>query len=58
MDSEREMATIPNEIAFKDLLCDFEVWTKAPENLQKSLLSHFLELLSQSRFVYDDNVVF
>ncbi|XP_046865023.1 WD repeat and FYVE domain-containing protein 3-like isoform X2 [Xenia sp. Carnegie-2017] len=48
VDSEREMATIPNEIAFKDLLCDFEVWTKAPENLQKSLLSHFLELLSQS----------
>lgn len=45
VDSDRESSVIPNRVAFKDLLCDLEVWREAPADLQRSLFSHFLELL-------------
>ncbi|XP_048589940.1 WD repeat and FYVE domain-containing protein 3-like [Nematostella vectensis] len=45
VDSDRESSIIPNRIAFRDLLCDLEVWHDAPADLERSLYSHFLELL-------------
>ncbi|XP_070185825.1 WD repeat and FYVE domain-containing protein 3-like isoform X2 [Littorina saxatilis] len=48
LDSGRESAVIPNKVAFDDLLCDLEVWHKAPGDLQRSLYEHFYELLTDS----------
>uniref|UniRef100_H3AB29 Uncharacterized protein n=1 Tax=Latimeria chalumnae TaxID=7897 RepID=H3AB29_LATCH len=39
---------IHNQCAFRDILCDFEVWLNAPEGLDLVLFSHFLELLKSS----------
>uniref|UniRef100_A0A8C1GW56 WDFY family member 4 n=1 Tax=Cyprinus carpio TaxID=7962 RepID=A0A8C1GW56_CYPCA len=36
---------IPNITAFQDILCDFEVWQSAPENLDICVLNHFVEIL-------------
>ncbi|XP_069741447.1 WD repeat- and FYVE domain-containing protein 4 isoform X2 [Narcine bancroftii] len=41
-------STIWNLCAFRDLLCDFELWLQAPEKLDLLLLRHFLELLESS----------
>uniref|UniRef100_W5KZH6 Alfy-like armadillo-like repeat domain-containing protein n=1 Tax=Astyanax mexicanus TaxID=7994 RepID=W5KZH6_ASTMX len=34
--------------ALQDILCDFEVWQKAPESLDLSVLNHFVEILKSS----------
>ncbi|KAK1164501.1 hypothetical protein AOXY_G14832 [Acipenser oxyrinchus oxyrinchus] len=36
---------IQNHSAFKDILCDFEVWQNAPDNLDFILLTHYVDLL-------------
>uniref|UniRef100_A0A673JM56 WD repeat- and FYVE domain-containing protein 4-like n=1 Tax=Sinocyclocheilus rhinocerous TaxID=307959 RepID=A0A673JM56_9TELE len=41
---------IPNITAFQDILCDFEVWQSAPENLDICVLNHFVEILKSSRY--------
>ncbi|KAK6633574.1 hypothetical protein RUM44_004181 [Polyplax serrata] len=48
VDSGRESSSIPNVVAFQDLLCDLEVWHEAPGDLQKSLLEHIYELVTES----------
>ncbi|XP_063226772.1 WD repeat and FYVE domain-containing protein 3 isoform X2 [Bacillus rossius redtenbacheri] len=48
VDSGRESSSIPNTTAFQDLLADIEVWHEAPGELQRSLLEHLLELVSES----------
>ncbi|XP_078055406.1 WD repeat- and FYVE domain-containing protein 4 [Mustelus asterias] len=42
-------STIRNDCAFRDLLCDFEIWLNSPETLDLLLFKHFLELLSSSQ---------
>ncbi|KAL2083089.1 hypothetical protein ACEWY4_020862 [Coilia grayii] len=37
-----------NTHAFRDLLCDNEIWQKAPENLDLSVLNHFTDILKTS----------
>uniref|UniRef100_UPI00398F68DA WD repeat- and FYVE domain-containing protein 4 n=1 Tax=Pristiophorus japonicus TaxID=55135 RepID=UPI00398F68DA len=44
----RGTSTIQNDCAFRDLLCDFEIWLNAPEKLYLLLLRHFVELLKSS----------
>ncbi|XP_067828723.1 WD repeat- and FYVE domain-containing protein 4 [Heptranchias perlo] len=44
----RGTSTIQNYCAFRDLLCDFEIWLNAPEKLDLLLLRHFVELLKSS----------
>ncbi|XP_051946182.1 WD repeat- and FYVE domain-containing protein 4-like isoform X2 [Xyrauchen texanus] len=39
---------IPNINAFQDILCDFEVWQNAPENLDLCVLNHFVNVLKSS----------
>ncbi|XP_051772048.1 WD repeat- and FYVE domain-containing protein 4 isoform X3 [Ctenopharyngodon idella] len=39
---------IPNISAFQDVLCDFEVWQNAPENLDICVLNHFADILKSS----------
>ncbi|XP_052429042.1 WD repeat- and FYVE domain-containing protein 4 isoform X1 [Carassius gibelio] len=39
---------IPNITAFQDILCDFEVWQNAPENLDVCVLNHFVDILKSS----------
>ncbi|XP_063047427.1 WD repeat- and FYVE domain-containing protein 4 isoform X2 [Engraulis encrasicolus] len=34
--------------AFRDLLCDNEIWQKAPENLDLSVIKHFSDILKTS----------
>ncbi|VDM63087.1 unnamed protein product [Angiostrongylus costaricensis] len=46
LDTSREIATIPNSQAFEDLLCDLDVWAKAPEEQHKLLYEHFYELIT------------
>ncbi|XP_072347828.1 WD repeat- and FYVE domain-containing protein 4 [Scyliorhinus torazame] len=41
-------STIPNDCAFRDLLCDFEIWANSPEALDLLLFRHFVELLKSS----------
>eukprot|EP00794_Sanderia_malayensis_P012330 gene12330-13603_t len=45
--SDQELGSIPNVIAFNDLLCDLEIWHNALNDLEKSLFCHFYELLTQ-----------
>lgn len=35
-------------ISLQDLLCDFEIWVGAPNDILRSLLEHLLELISES----------
>ncbi|XP_071420399.1 WD repeat- and FYVE domain-containing protein 4 isoform X5 [Pithys albifrons albifrons] len=44
-----ESAVIKNYSAFQYVLCNFELWVKAPENLDLALLSHLVEILQSSR---------
>ena len=39
---------IPNIPAFRDVLCDLELWHEAPAELEKSLFEHFFELIADS----------
>ncbi|KAG8229679.1 hypothetical protein J437_LFUL010268 [Ladona fulva] len=48
VNSGQESASIPNVIAFRDLLCDLEVWHEAPGELERSLFEHLLELVAES----------
>ncbi|XP_040570676.1 WD repeat and FYVE domain-containing protein 3 isoform X2 [Lepeophtheirus salmonis] len=47
--------SIPNVPAFKDVLCDLELWHE-PAELEKSLFEHFLELVSDNRVGVTENV--
>eukprot|EP00062_Callorhinchus_milii_P018807 gi/632972759/ref/XP_007902817.1/ PREDICTED: WD repeat- and FYVE domain-containing protein 4 [Callorhinchus milii] len=40
-----ETSKIQNCDAFRDLLCDFEIWLNAPERLDLLLFRHFVDLL-------------
>uniref|UniRef100_A0A663EJ85 WDFY family member 4 n=1 Tax=Aquila chrysaetos chrysaetos TaxID=223781 RepID=A0A663EJ85_AQUCH len=44
-----ESSVIKNYSAFKYVLCNFELWMKAPENLDLALFSHLVEILQSSR---------
>ena len=46
IDSSKETSGIPNLPAFRDLLCDLELWHQAPAEVEKSLFEHFFELIS------------
>ena len=48
IDSNKEISGIPNLPAFRDLLCDLELWHQAPAEVEKSLFEHFFELISDS----------
>ncbi|KAG9341100.1 hypothetical protein JZ751_019854 [Albula glossodonta] len=39
---------VQNLSAFRDILCDFEVWQKAPDNLDLLVLNHFADILKFS----------
>ncbi|GAB6019627.1 hypothetical protein CHUAL_001189 [Chamberlinius hualienensis] len=51
VDSGRENMSIPNPLAFSDLLCDLEIWRDVTADLQRSLYEHFYELITESRLV-------
>uniref|UniRef100_A0A8B9MDM2 WDFY family member 4 n=1 Tax=Accipiter nisus TaxID=211598 RepID=A0A8B9MDM2_9AVES len=44
-----ESSVIKNYSAFEYVLCNFELWMKAPENLDLALFSHLVEILQSSR---------
>uniref|UniRef100_A0A8B9C663 WDFY family member 4 n=1 Tax=Anser brachyrhynchus TaxID=132585 RepID=A0A8B9C663_9AVES len=44
-----ESSVIKNFSAFQYILCNFELWMKAPENLDLVLFSHLAEILQSSR---------
>ena len=48
IDSGRDVVGIPNPSAFRDILCDLELWHEAPEELEKSLFEHFYELIADA----------
>ncbi|XP_046392591.1 WD repeat and FYVE domain-containing protein 3 isoform X2 [Ischnura elegans] len=48
VNSGQESSSIPNMIAFRDLLCDLEVWHEAPGELERSLFEHLHELVAES----------
>ena len=50
LDTSKETATIPCTQAFDDLLCDPDVWSKAPPDLHRMLYEHFYELITEYRF--------
>ena len=48
VDSTREVSGIPNTAAFRDVLCDLDLWQDAPAEVEKSLFDHFNELASDT----------
>ena len=48
IDSNKEVSGIPNLAAFRDLLCDLQLWHEAPAEVEKSLFEHFFELISDT----------
>ena len=46
IDSGRDTNGVQNIPAFRDILCDLELWHEAPAELEKLLLEHLLELVS------------
>ncbi|XP_042565532.1 WD repeat- and FYVE domain-containing protein 4 isoform X2 [Clupea harengus] len=49
---------VHNLPAFQDLLCDAEIWQKAPENLDLSVLNHFSDILkASSEDIYNAGVM-
>ena len=44
----RDVSGIPNVAAFRDVLCDLELWHGAPPDVEKSLFDHFSELVKNS----------
>ncbi|XP_061083702.1 WD repeat- and FYVE domain-containing protein 4 isoform X3 [Conger conger] len=43
-----ELGSIRNLTAFRDILCDFDVWQNAPDNLDMMVLNHFADILISS----------
>ncbi len=41
----KEITGIPNVSAFRDILCDLDLWHASPPELEKSLFEHFYELI-------------
>ncbi len=41
-------AGIPNLSAFRDVLCDLELWRQAAPELEKALIEHFFELVADT----------
>ncbi len=39
---------IPNPSAFRDVLCDMDLWCDSPDGLEKALFEHFYELLADT----------
>jgi len=39
---------VPNVAAFRDVLCDLDLWHEAPAELERSLFEHFFELLADT----------
>ena len=48
----RDVGGIPNVAAFRDVLCDLELWHSAPQDLEKSLFEHFYELIADTSMRY------
>ncbi|CAI4227406.1 unnamed protein product [Auanema sp. JU1783] len=46
LDTSKETASIPNSQAFEDLLCDLDVWANAPDDVNRMILDHFYELIT------------
>eukprot|EP00094_Tigriopus_californicus_P005213 TCALIF_05026-PB protein Name:"Similar to WDFY3 WD repeat and FYVE domain-containing protein 3 (Homo sapiens)" AED:0.04 eAED:0.04 QI:7/0.93/0.68/1/1/1/16/134/3650 len=44
----RDVTGIPNIPAFRDVLCDLDVWHEAPQDLEKALFEHFYELIADT----------
>lgn len=44
----RDVTGIPNIPAFRDVLCDLDVWHAAPQDLEKALFEHFYELIADT----------
>ncbi|XP_061490749.1 WD repeat- and FYVE domain-containing protein 4 isoform X1 [Rhineura floridana] len=44
-----ESPTVNNLEAFQHIVCSFELWCHAPENLELSLFAHLIEILQSSR---------
>ncbi|XP_009676148.2 WD repeat- and FYVE domain-containing protein 4 isoform X3 [Struthio camelus] len=49
-----ESSVIKNYSAFQYVLCNFELWMTAPENLDLALFSHLVEILQSSRDGYQN----
>ena len=48
IDAGKEVVGIPNVAAFRDILCDLDLWHDAPSELEKSLFEHFVELIADT----------
>lgn len=48
-DNGKEQAVISNLKAFECLLCDFDIWSDTPVEIQKSLHERFNDLLNDSQ---------
>eukprot|EP00095_Tigriopus_kingsejongensis_P009945 maker-scaffold981_size73921-snap-gene-0.19 protein:Tk09945 transcript:maker-scaffold981_size73921-snap-gene-0.19-mRNA-1 annotation:"low quality protein: wd repeat and fyve domain-containing protein 3" len=44
----KDVLGIPNIPAFRDVLCDLDLWHQAPSDLEKSLYEHFYELIADT----------
>ena len=49
LDATKDVVGVPNIPAFRDILCDLDLWHAAPVDLEKSLFEHFSELVSDSK---------
>uniref|UniRef100_A0A8B9NYW3 WDFY family member 4 n=1 Tax=Apteryx owenii TaxID=8824 RepID=A0A8B9NYW3_APTOW len=49
-----ESSVVKNYSAFQYVLCNFELWMTAPENLDLALFSHLVEILQSSRDGYQN----
>ncbi|KIJ42154.1 hypothetical protein M422DRAFT_209006 [Sphaerobolus stellatus SS14] len=45
-----EASTITNTVAYRFLALDFEIWCRAPKEIQQAHLEHFVTLLQTSRY--------
>lgn len=45
VDLANELIIISNQQTFEDLLCDLNLWMKAPDDVKKLLFEHFYELV-------------
>uniref|UniRef100_A0ABM5FZY4 WD repeat- and FYVE domain-containing protein 4 isoform X1 n=1 Tax=Pogona vitticeps TaxID=103695 RepID=A0ABM5FZY4_9SAUR len=48
-DTSLDSITIRNFEVFQNIVCNFELWCNAPENLDFALFSHLIEILQSSR---------
>ena len=49
IDAGRDTNGIQNIPAFRDILCDLDLWHEAPSELEKLLMEHLLELVTDSQ---------